>query len=774
LTDLPPLQTGVNQITVLGLTPTVDEHSIKVEGTGSAIISDITVELLPNRDIFEEIYPDSDADSDDSDSEAEDDDETKEDLRLEEVQKKLTVLRDEKKAALEKIASAESRLKILDAYGKTLDRKRNVEIDDGLEKYRTEREKVFQDHMDGTVRDRDLIKQITTLSKEETRLFRIQVRAEAKEAKVKAKAAKAKAKEKAKQQRRDAEKAKEKARIRKERESFWPRQCYSIRITLEAASFTPMSSRRNSIASSIEITKVTSEKAPAQPSGEDDVIPTCDISLSYVTASAFWSPSYDLQLSTTSNTAMLCFDARLTNTTSESWTNCKVILSTSQTTFSGLNDAIPSLVPWRVKLAKGHGYDSILNSHEEVSHKGAWQVQQYGWAVAQRPRAQLFGVGGDPSLANEAERNRGGYLKKSAPPQVQQVHQQIQQQMPMRSAALFSNTGFGQPQQATRGGLFGAAASSAFASNALPPPAPGAIPQAFAKKAKAHGGGGGSMGRRKGDYEDGDGEGGGSEDEEEDDEGADEATILGAAVPELEFQESAFEETGLTATYDLPGLKTLIPSLTASKQRVARVSFANVVFSHIIVAKYKPVAFLKARLRNASKLTLLKGEAGLTLDGSFMGRSTLPRCSAGDTFTMSLGIDPAIKVAYPKPDVRRATKGIMSKEETSVYKRVVTIHNTRATAAKPVTLQVLDQVPVSEDEKLRISLLQPRGLVVGGAGATAGSPAKDDGKDWGRATATLKKAGEVCWDVTLQAGRGVKLGLEYEVALPLGEGVTQC
>ena len=63
MTDLPPLQTGVNQITVLGLTPTVDEHSIKVEGTGSAIISDITVELLPNRDIFEEIYPDSDADS---------------------------------------------------------------------------------------------------------------------------------------------------------------------------------------------------------------------------------------------------------------------------------------------------------------------------------------------------------------------------------------------------------------------------------------------------------------------------------------------------------------------------------------------------------------------------------------------------------------------------------------------------------------------------------------------------------------------------------------
>ena len=85
-----------------------------------------------------------------------------------------------------------SRLKILDAYGAMLDRKRNVEIDDGLEKYRTEREKVFKDHLDGTVKDRDLDKQIADLAKDETRLYRIQVRADVKAAKIKAKVAKAK------------------------------------------------------------------------------------------------------------------------------------------------------------------------------------------------------------------------------------------------------------------------------------------------------------------------------------------------------------------------------------------------------------------------------------------------------------------------------------------------------------------------------------------------------------------------------------------------------
>ncbi len=65
-----PLKPGANQITIVGLTPTVDEHSIKVEGTGAAIISDIAVELLPNRDIFQEIgrrQVDSDSDESDDD-----------------------------------------------------------------------------------------------------------------------------------------------------------------------------------------------------------------------------------------------------------------------------------------------------------------------------------------------------------------------------------------------------------------------------------------------------------------------------------------------------------------------------------------------------------------------------------------------------------------------------------------------------------------------------------------------------------------------------------
>jgi uncharacterized protein (TIGR02231 family) len=244
--------------------------------------------------------------------------------------------------------------------------------------------------------------------------------------------------------------------------------------------------------------------------------------------------------------------------------------------------------------------------------------------------------------------------------------------------------------------------------------------------------------------------------------------------PELTFQESSFEETGFTSTYDLPGSKTLAPSPTASKQRVARITFTNVAFSHTVIAKYKPAAYLKANFRNGSHVTLLDGPTGLTLDGSFMGRTKLPRCSPGDSFNLSLGVDPAIRVAYPKPDVKRSQSGVFNKEDNGVYTRTITLSNTRSgTRGKPVQLRVLDQIPVSEDERLRIEIMQPRGMVLGGANVLAGVAGKEgkDDKDWGKAVASLKKGGEVSWDVTLNAGKMVKLGLEYQCVFPTGDHV---
>lgn len=391
-----PLQPGANDITIVGMTPTVDEHSIEVVGAGSAIITDITVELLPNRDIFEEIYPDSDSDSDSDESdEADDFEDDPREQPLDEVQKKLVALGDERQRAKEMIASAESRLKILDSYGTSLENRPGVDIEAHVETYRKERDKVFADHMEGTVRDRELFNEFTKLRREETRLLKLLDKEDRMTNKAKDRIWRIKEKEKEKKRRRDAERQKEKDRICKERKQFWPRTCYTVRISLDVgANFTPGTSRRNSIASAADV-QVVSEKAPKADDACGDSVIACDLTLSYVTSSAFWAPSYDLALSSTTNTATLCFDARLTNMTSETWSNSRVTLSTSQANFSGLHNDIPTLVPWRLKIASrgGGAWEEldIVHSREERNEKDQWNTIQCAMDQ-QKPRANLFGV----------------------------------------------------------------------------------------------------------------------------------------------------------------------------------------------------------------------------------------------------------------------------------------------------------------------------------------------------------------------------------------------
>ena len=368
------------------MTPTVDEHSIKVEGTGSAVISDISVELLENSEIFQEIYPDSDKDDSDTsgDESSQDSPTTKSDddaltparTELKAIQDKIVAVLDDAQRAEEVVSSAERRLSMLDEYGKKFEPKSGADVGEIVDVYNDQRGKTFQDHLDGTIRQRELRAEIILLRKTESKLEAQVQKEDNKRQKAAVKRQQAKRKKDQIMAARLQKKASEKARILGEKLKFWPRSCYTVRITLDATHYTPVSSRRSSVTSVTDLVKpvVDEPTDPAYP-GPDSPSPVCDISISYVTSAAFWSPSYDLQLDTTANTGTLFFDAQLTNNTSEAWKDCKIILSTSQAVFSGLQDDIPKLVPWRIKLGGtfGGGSGDITNSTQEVEQRRKYQ-----------------------------------------------------------------------------------------------------------------------------------------------------------------------------------------------------------------------------------------------------------------------------------------------------------------------------------------------------------------------------------------------------------------
>ncbi|TVY24310.1 Protein F37C4.5, partial [Lachnellula hyalina] len=750
------LQPGANQIVIDGLAPTVDEHSIKIEGTGAATITDVAVDLLPNREVYEDIYP---SDSEEEDDEDEDESEVEHDA-MKAVADKIKKLNTDLLSEQENINSAASRLSICDNFGRsvTTDRPPPNDLEKLLKAYNEERVKIYGEHESSTNSCENIREEIRKTEKEKTKLAKDLVKANEKKEKEAAK-------RKEKILRKKAEIYNEKQRVKTERESFWPKKVYKITINLEPSTSTPGSSRRSSVNDGDTLVNLATTTFH-EPSAERVKSGEISLSLSYITYSASWSPRYDLNLSTMKGAGLLEYGAGLKNTTSETWRDANVVLSTSQTTFSGLSETIPIMQPWHVRLTKvvnGNTDASLMSQNEVAAKRREWSTTT---DPSQKQRSDIFGRDNNAHNTFAAQQARMAAQKQAKlSREVQKVVSRHSKPVPQAFGAQAVHTG----------GLFGnanvGASSSAFGGGANKSALFGSS-HAVAEQ----------------------------EEKEEDDSDEDMGFALfdGPSFNPLEFEAGAWQESGMTTTYDVPGLKTLTPSHSTIKHKIAKIDFRNVIFSHIVIGKLRQVAFLKARLRNTSKITLLKGPLGLTLDGSFLGQATFPRCSAGESFSLPLGVDPAININYSKPTVRRSQSGIFNKEDSNVFTRTVVITNTKHNA--PCELTVLDQVPVSEDERLRIEITNPRGLKAGGEGVRAGTSAfavlpsptsgkgnaKDvrasvygsDGKEianngkWGSAVATAKKGGEVTWNVHLNPGQGVKLVLEYEATFPAGESVT--
>ena len=221
---------------------------------------------------------------------------------------------------------------------------------------------------------------------------------------------------------------------------------------------------------------------------------------------------------------------------------------------------------------------------------------------------------------------------------------------------------------------------------------------------------------------------------------------------------------GITATYELPGTRTFVSSPQLRRHAIAEMKLAAVEINFRAVPKLRSAVYMSAKIQNSSSVALLKGLAGLTLDGSFMGTTDIPRCFPGDSFEVGLGVAESIQVTYAKPVKKAASQGMLVKEQVVTYSRQVQVHSSRPGLSM---IRILDQVPVSEDERLRLAILTPRGLRNAGDHAKVVVPKGDV-----NIIARLKKGGGVMWDVELPEGRQVTLDLEYEVRFPKGDDIV--
>ncbi|KAE8152749.1 hypothetical protein BDV25DRAFT_170006 [Aspergillus avenaceus] len=695
------VQPGQNEIIISGLDPNVDLDSIQIEGYGPVTITDLQTEIVPRREKFDDVYPDlkvdeeSDSDIDGAeDEEAIGVDDSELQAVLQEEQGLTTALakaQDDKSASLFAV-------QFLVNYGKSMDStnadpsKLNDFLKMYLEQRKTEGDRARDTEVKIVERERALAK----LKRKRERLESLRTRAQES------------ARKDARRLREDRtrerqERRAQQLRDRQEKQRFWTERVGQVRVYIDGqGSGTQNTSRRSSIFEEIAY-------------GEKGI--PISMNLNYIIPGPSWVPRYDLKINTPASIVTLIYKADVQNSCSETWKDAKISLSTSDTTFSGLNEPIPILKPWHITTraapdANPPPWESVLRSSAEVEASlGPRKMAMSHSRADSRTQAQ------DRLMANARSMQQARASTQQAQAQqimVQQamVQQAMAQQSPIQ-ASFMAQDGHATPS------------SNTWTSSAR---------RVFGWANETD-----------------------SENEDHDDN--EDSPSSG-----FEGQGSVRQDYGLTTTHELSGRRTLTPSTSHHRYHLTQSILRSLILTHVIVPKIRPVAFLRARVRNTSSVNILRAKTGITVDGTFIGTSTLSRCAPDDFFNISLGMDPNILVIYAKPTVRKLTSGFFHKENAAVFHRSCWIKNTKGSA---IDMIVSDQIPLEDNENMRVQMLEPKGLEKEG-------DEKDMvmEKDKGRGKIVLMRNGEVKWFIKLEPGKDVRMVLEYQTRVPVGNTVN--
>uniref|UniRef100_A0A3Q0KNT4 DUF4139 domain-containing protein n=1 Tax=Schistosoma mansoni TaxID=6183 RepID=A0A3Q0KNT4_SCHMA len=171
---------------------------------------------------------------------------------------------------------------------------------------------------------------------------------------------------------------------------------------------------------------------------------------------------------------------------------------------------------------------------------------------------------------------------------------------------------------------------------------------------------------------------------------------------------------------------------------------------YITIPKQTPKAFLRATMHNLSEYALLEGQASVYIDNNFIGKTKLSATAVQEEFTCELGYDPGIRVTYmPKHKYKKTGTFLGNKTMSIVCKQVISVENSYPRSMK---LLVIDQLPVSTEDKLKIQLIEP----------SIKNPDKYDPTKPIR----ISKTKSIEWDIELAPYESRELVLKYLVEYP--------
>jgi uncharacterized protein (TIGR02231 family) len=181
-----------------------------------------------------------------------------------------------------------------------------------------------------------------------------------------------------------------------------------------------------------------------------------------------------------------------------------------------------------------------------------------------------------------------------------------------------------------------------------------------------------------------------------------------AEPQEVEYDEVAAVETGISLQYVIPG-RVSLSSGEPAKKLMLRESELSAEYGYYTLPRSSAQAFLQGKLVNTTPFVLLEGSANTYVGDEYTGSTYLQSVAPGETTEVSFGVDERVKVSRELVKSFRSRSGLFSKTEKDqlIYRTVVQNYH-----PKPIEIEIVEQVPVSQhkDISVKINSIEPKWL----------------------------------------------------------------
>lgn len=218
-------------------------------------------------------------------------------------------------------------------------------------------------------------------------------------------------------------------------------------------------------------------------------------------------------------------------------------------------------------------------------------------------------------------------------------------------------------------------------------------------------------------------------------------------VPEafaLETESATVSESGVSLSYSLSS-RADVPGNNDPRKVVIASFNLKPNFDYVTAPKIEPVCFRRAKVKNESAYSMLKGNAQLFEGDDYLGATTLEFVAPNQEFELALGADERLRVER-ELTLREVDKNFMGDKRRIHYGYKIEIENLRDAAQ---TIFVRDHIPVPRDEQIKVKL-------------EASEPKASEQSD----------LNQLEWKITLNANSKQVIKYEFSVEHPKGMDVV--